>query len=178
VREDMSTEKECECGDHRFAIPREQWGDGPWQNEPDKLQWKTKSGLPGLIVRNHAGAWCGYAGVDKTHPLYGVWYGEKAEVLDGVSPESKFEVHGGITYSDHCQGHICHVPEPGEPDDVFWYGFDCGHCNDFMPAHEAAMGTYLPVRLRFVASRMYTYRDVEFVKAEVEKLAAQLVEVK
>lgn len=168
----MSTAKEV--AREKFSSPREQWGDGPWQDEPDKLQWKTASGLPGLIVRNHSGAWCGYAGVDEKHPLYGNWYGDPADALDGVTPESKFEVHGGITYSDFCSGTVCHVPEPGEPDNVYWFGFDCSHYMDRCPAMEAWERS---MRIGIGYKTEYTYRDVAYVKAEVEKLAAQLVEV-
>jgi hypothetical protein len=29
------------------------WGEGPWQHEPDKMQWTDDdTGLPCLIVRN------------------------------------------------------------------------------------------------------------------------------
>jgi hypothetical protein len=159
----------------RFSTPRSEWGDGPWVSEPDKIQWTTESGLPGLIVRNHAGALCGYAGVPPAHPLYGNWYGDKADILGGESPEMKFEVHGGITYSDFCQGTICHVPEPGEPDNVFWFGFDCSHYLDCCPATEALERKCHVPPLSFKDERQY--RDVAYVKAEVEKLAAQLATV-
>lgn len=36
------------------------WGDGPWQHEPDKMQYEDPdTGLPCLIVRNAVGALCG-----------------------------------------------------------------------------------------------------------------------
>ena len=47
------------------------------------------------------------------------------------------EVHGGLTYAGECSGSICHVPKPGEPDNVFWFGFDCAHAYDLSPATQA-----------------------------------------
>jgi hypothetical protein len=77
----------------------------------------------GIVAHN-----CGYCGVPPGHPLHG-----------GKGDE--LEVHGGITYSAPCQvdGPICHVPLPGEPDDVFWLGYDCGHAFDIQPGLDARM---------------------------------------
>src|SRR5688572_7588915 len=102
------------------------WPPGPWQHEPDKAQWQDPAtGLPCLIVRNSSGALCGYVGVSKGHPLFEVGY-QGADDYD-------LSCHGGLTYSEHCQPStdealgICHVPAPGEPDHVWWFGFDCAH---------------------------------------------------
>lgn len=134
------------------VIDRTSWGSGPWDGEPDREQWKTKAGLPGLIVRNYHGALCGYAAVESDHP----WYGKDWEVPD-------VDVHGGLTYADRCRedSPICHIPEPGETDDVWWFGFDCAHAFDLSPAH------------RFDIEEVY--RDINYVRAEVESLAKQLV---
>lgn len=51
------------------------WPRGPWDNEPDKIQWQDEvTGLPCLIVRGPVGALCGYVGVPKSHPAYGLSY--------------------------------------------------------------------------------------------------------
>lgn len=133
-------------------IDRANWGPGPWDNEPDRLEWRH-NGTPCLMVRNRFGVWCGYAAVPPGHPLYGVPY----QAL------SRIEVHGQLTYSDMCQGDVCHVPAPGEPDDVWWLGFDCGHVFDRMPVLED-YGSW------------GTYRDLEYVKRETEALADQIHE--
>lgn len=133
---------------------RELWGEGPWQNEPDYLQFKDEAtGAPCLIVRGPVGALCGYVGVPEGHKYFGVEY-------DNVP----VEVHGGLTYSNHCTDHICHVPEPGEPDHVWWLGFDCAHSEDMAPA--------IPV----VCNGRYRYRDMDYVKREIRELAEQLYE--
>jgi hypothetical protein len=56
-------------------LERKDWSAGPWDNEPDKVQWTDEqTDLPCLAVRNHLGGWCGYVGVGPDHPFYGVEY--------------------------------------------------------------------------------------------------------
>lgn len=154
------------------VIDRTGWPAGPWDGEPDKVNWKTKAGLPGMIVRGPMGTLCGYVAVTKGHPLYE----KSARYTSGREEKLEdLEVHGGITYAAHCSGNICHVPEPGEPDDVWWLGFDCGHAWDVTPG-----------MLRFREPRTFvenglvrgeTYKNIAYVRAEVEKLAEQLAEM-
>lgn len=142
------------------TIDKSKWPDGPWKNEPDKIQWQDpETGLACLIVRNMS--LCGYVGVAEGHPLFGKSYDE---------PDVR--VHGGLTFADKCQpteteAHgICHVPAPGEPDLVWWFGFDTGHGGDKIP--HVSDGYY---------GRYGTYKDIEYVKAEVTQLAKQLKEL-
>jgi len=76
-------------------------------------------------------------------------------------------VHGGLTYSGKCSGHICHVPEPGESDDVWWFGFDCAHYKDITPQSYYLMGRRWPIA-------DYEYRTLSYVRQETEQLAEQL----
>lgn len=143
----------------RPAIDNSAWPRGPWDDEPDYLQWKDEAtGLPCLIVRNNTGALCGYVGVDRSHALYGVSYHEAPERCHNA-------VHGCLTYSDKCSGNICHTPEPGETDDVWWFGFDCAHYCDFVPGYPRYSewgGTYRK------------YRKLGYVKANCRMLAKAL----
>lgn len=139
-----------------YVGDRSSWPAGPWSREPDKLSWKTEAGLPGMIVRNGMGGLCGYVAVVEGHMAFGLGCGDVS-----------VDVHGGITYGSACAGHICHVPEPGEPDHVWWLGFDCAHSFDAVP------GEIAWDRKHGYATRG-EYRDVDYVTAEVEKLAAQL----
>lgn len=149
-------------------VDKSTWGPGPWQDEPDKINWTDEAtGLPCMIVRGPAGALCGYVGVAEGHPLYRVDYGHK------VFPY--LEVHGGVTFTDGCQengdGHgICHIPEPGQPDDVWWIGFDCAHGFDVMPGLESRMRESGMSYIEAIA----TYKDVRYVTTECTELAAQL----
>lgn len=140
--------------------------EGPWSAEPSKMQWVDRAtGMPCLIVRNHLGALCGYAGVSPGHPLHGKHHD---------APD--IEVHGGLTYADRCQPTtdeaqgICHVPEPGTPHDVWWFGFDCSHLGDVVPG--------MITLLSFGRSELERgeYRDVGYVAGQVTELAAQLHE--
>jgi hypothetical protein len=143
-----------------YTIDKSSWKDGPWKDEPDKIQWRDKfTGLPCLIVRNPYGALCGYVGVSSDHP----WYGK-----DYSAVSHEVSVHGGLTFADKCRldpeeegKGICHVPEEGEPDNVWWFGFDCAHSYDLIPDSPF----FIPG---------CTYRDVAYVKDQILGLAKEL----
>jgi hypothetical protein len=174
---------------------------GPWDEEVDKVQWQDPAtGLPCLINRGPSGSLCGYVGVDMKHPFYGVSYNQECADChdredDGTyhycehKPESMLNVHGGLTYSGFCnpaegdQG-ICHIVEEGEDDKIYWHGFDTAHGGDLCPGHMkihnevlAKMRLENPERWENY-ERDETYRDIEYVKAEVTQLAKQLKEIK
>lgn len=193
------------------TVDKSTWGNGPWQDEPDKRQWKDEAtGLPCLIVRGPSGALCGYVGVAEGHSHFGKDY-DNAPV----------EVHGGLTFASKCadmspaayakglervkttaeeakrhpkgdaaewlkewaphlgtyeawreqseKANICHIPGPGEPDHVWWFGFDCAHYQDTTPASDARSRTY-----GGNYERDGVYRDVAYVTAECTSLAKQL----
>ena len=144
------------------TVDKRAWGEGPWQNEPDKRQWQDEeTGLPCLINRGPSGALCGYVGVLPTHIAYGRDY-----------YEVDVNVHGGLTFADRCQPNateesgICHIVESGEPDNVWWLGFDCSHGGDVMPAYKKDMKI-----------RNWHYRDITYVTSECKSLAKQLSEM-
>lgn len=155
------------------TIDRTGWDAGPWDSEPDKLQFTDEAtGLPCLMNRNSlAGSWCGYVGVPEGHPYFGKEYDEVK--LDG---------HGGVNFASFCQAgdesnNVCHIPDPGESDRIWWFGFDCNHGFDLAPgmiAFERAHG--LPSFHEMLASRVFTprYRDIDYVKDQCAKLAQQL----
>jgi hypothetical protein len=122
--------------------------EGPWQHEPDQAAWlHHPSGYPCLMKRSHLGVWCGYVGVPADHP-----YHERSYWTDQGGPD--VDVHGGPTYAGYMDGE-------------WWcFGFDCAHWMDLVPMALA----YEP--LRTLAEG--TYRDFEYVQAEVESLAQQL----
>lgn len=124
--------------DHPRWGDKSEWGAGPWVGEPDRVEWRIGGMLRGLVclaVRGPFGNWCGYVGVPPGHPAHGQHYG--ADSIEDL------HVHGGLTFAGPCDvgehAQICHVPEPGEPDAVWWLGFDCGHGLDYSPAMEATM---------------------------------------
>lgn len=250
---------------------KSEWGPGPWQDEPDKVQWLDPvTNYPCLIVRSQvSGSLCGYVGVPKEHPAYGLDYdGTTAEnakarrtaqreairkkysglgqtvqyVNDGLPDFSEvpeevvvpvvgdsirnMEVHGGLTFAGPCRKatveewetipgrikasekeaarfpkgnaarfiaemspiktyeqfaakceaqSICHKPDDGEPDDVWWFGFDTAHAWDLAPGLKAALravGGTTGYTIRDEA-----YRDKAYVTAQVESLAKQLLKL-
>jgi hypothetical protein len=155
-----------------FPIPKAEWGKGAWQTEPDRLEFEHL-GFTCLIRRNMMhGHLCGYVAVPPGHP----WHGATPDEIDA-------DVHGSLNYGSPCNGDICHVPKPGEPADVYWLGFDCGHGGiDSSPAMDALMEKVLPEHLRPSAlASTYrragfmipTYKTVAFVHAQCEMLAEQ-----
>ena len=149
------------------TIDKTSWPRGPWDQEPDKKQFEDQAtGLPCLVVRNRdMGFLCGYVGVPPGHPAHGVKYDE----LD-------VDVHGGPTFSEACmegdqERSICHIPGPGDPDHVWWIGFDTGHAFDFMPGHRARMQSY---GLDLHTLEGEEYRTLAYVESQCAELARQL----
>jgi hypothetical protein len=160
------------------TIDKSGWGGGPWQHEPDKVQWTDEAtGLPCLVKRvKHSGHLCGYVGVPRGHRFYEVDYDDVR--LRGYDDEDMdYDIHWppahcGLTYADHCQegpeaDAICHVPEPGEPDDVWWLGFDCAHSGDVSPAYADRYGAVFGDA---------TYKTLPYVQGWCRRLAAWLQE--
>lgn len=130
---------------------------GPWHAEPDHEEFRSPEGLACIVHRNGLGSWCGYVGVPPGHP----WHGKGYDNVDA-------EVHGGLTYAERCQGPICHVPRPGESDDVWWLGFDCNHSQD-LSMYEIAAGETEALMPDWSRS----YKTVEYVRAKTLALATQ-----
>lgn len=151
-------------------VDKSNWKRGPWDAEPDKVQWIDEAtGLDCLVHRGGSGSLCGYVGVPPGHKFHGMGY-DAVYQWDEESESSFPEVHGGLTFADSCStkeradgGGICHVPEPGRPADVWWLGFDCAHCGDYCPKYD---------REDYPSDG--AYRELEYVKREVRSLAAQL----
>jgi hypothetical protein len=81
------------------TVDKAEWVRGPWDDEPDKLQWQDEeTSLPCLIVRGPAGALCGYVGVPKEHPLHGKDYDGAYDVIY----TGEEGVHGGLTFAGPC----------------------------------------------------------------------------
>jgi hypothetical protein len=154
-----------------YFVDKSQWGDGPWQDEPDKVQWRDKStGFPCLAVRHRRhGHWCGYVGVTREHPYF-----------EKCAYDLDVEAHFGLNFSAMCQVDdddkehgVCHIPEPGQTDEVWWLGFDCAHAGDLCPGLESFVA-----RMRQIVGIHFhstdTYKTLDYVRAECEHIAEQL----
>ncbi len=150
-----------ETAEHK--VDRSGWPAGPWDDEPDRVEWRAH-GFPCLIVRNRSGALCGYVGLPPGHRFHGADYS---------TPD--VSVHGGLTYANACQGRICHVAQPGEPDAVWWLGFDCNHSGDQAPG---TLALYAARGWSTSSSSLgESYKPLGYVRSEVEMLAEQLAAV-
>lgn len=164
------------------------WGDGPWVNEPDLLEFEI-DGIKCRINRvvhvpdgdveayldaleefrnvcpvfaetgPFGGHLCGYVRLPLDSPLSDV---------DGYE-NLALSVHGGLTWEE--------IDEEG----YHWVGFDCAHSHDIMPSMQAMQKNR---RERFkeryshaAESRLFdcTYRDIEYVRCEIEALVAQVL---
>jgi hypothetical protein len=132
-----------------WTVDRVGWAAGPWDGEPDYLAW-TYRGVHCLIVRSEIGVLCGYVAVAPGHP----WHGKGRSEIDA-------RVHDGVSYAkpgDHPVGE-------GENDSRWWVGFTCCERNDVIPQVAHLM----------VMRGGREYRDVAFVRAQVERLADQAI---
>lgn len=160
----------------RVDVAGRPWPRGPWDGEPDKVQWTDETGLACLAVRNRMGSWCGYVGVEEGHPLFGMEYSDCPQQCGEDwckhRPDALLHIHGGVTYTDFCQEEsdngVCHVPMPGRAHRVWWIGFDTCHCNDVQPA--------LP-SFNAIFKGHSTYKDLGYVEGQCASLAAQLREM-
>lgn len=168
----MTNNTEWEARTEERYTDKSTWGPGLWQDEPDRVEWRYHGTprFPLLIVRGPSGALCGYVGVPPGHSYHGGKYGG-ADVY----------VHGGLTYGAACQdgGKICHVARAGEPDDVWWLGFDCAHCDDYCPGSAAWERERYPDEPHMWTrdGGYHRYASLLYVKAEVERLAEQCARV-
>lgn len=146
--------------------------------------WITKAGLRAVVILvTDLGHRCGYVGLTKKHPLYGIPYNEESAYLKfpekenigkrGIlavicsngkaTPEVVFDVHGSITYSGGRD-------YPVKSDGLWWFGFDCGHLGD---GREASFHEISGLRNLYADDPI---RDTEFCVQECESLAQQLVD--
>lgn len=178
-------------------IDKSTWGEGPWQHEPDRAEWehaglpclalRNRSGAwcgYAAVPPGHPLHGKGYS--DPVPELAAALERLKNRPYDherdftfsrGVAmlfggeidprPDIVIDVHGGLTYANQCSGRICHVPKPGEPDNVWWFGFDCSHAGDISPAYDRS----------WRGESDDAYRTLDYVRAETNRLAEQLAEI-
>jgi hypothetical protein len=135
--------------DTRTIVPRQRWGNGPWETEPDLANWTDiATGLDCVAVRHPTiGTWCGYVGVTEDHPCFGKDY----DALD-------LRAHGGINWASATL-HLCTCAP-----NFWWFGFDCGHAGDYLPGG--------------LNQQTDEYRTLDYVRKECEALARQLLAIK
>lgn len=120
-----------------------------WKKEPNEYRFSV-DGFNLVAKRlSSTKSWTGYIILGSSHP----WFGAPAE-------EIRVPVHNGVTYADFCP----FSPDPRN--DQWWVGFDCSGRTDLMPFDWEAEGKKYPNLFKHL-----TYRDLDFVKEELRKLA-------
>ena len=160
------------------------------------------AGYKCVVIFGSIGHRCGYVGIPKNHPLYGKDYVDHLEIkksdvgeraVSGIFPllgacldedeririEAYFQCHGGITYAGGGE----HSDYPVESD-LWWFGFDCGHCDDAkelklayerFPNYRKSLAMQIECEDRFHIDGLII-RTEEYVADECKKLAEQLKE--
>ena len=127
-----------------MQIDKTKWERGPWDREPDKVDFEYQGYSCRVLRHRTLGHLCGYVGVTGGHPAYKVTY------LDLHEQNLGWDFLRGteLTFSDE-------LPESN----LWWFGFDCAHSNDRTP---------------FYTSRQATYKGVDWVMARIYELADAL----
>ncbi|MFX4303032.1 hypothetical protein ACOJUR_12370 [Alicyclobacillus tolerans] len=105
---------------------------------------------------------CGYVAIPQDHP----WYGLSSFVINA-------DVHGGLTFSrfghaKECENHPDYKPATDEKGrKLWWVGFDTAHAGDLIP-FEMEQGRWIDPTVE--------YRNFDYVKEQVQKLAEQAEE--
>lgn len=140
-------------------VDKSKWANknGPWMSEPDRAQWiDDDTSLHCGIHRNDMGALCGYVGVDGSS----IYYRAHCTSIAAYP-------HGGLTY---CGNNFFMKDDNGNLMEGLWLiGFDCAHSCDLLPGIGFAYS-------RAIGNDCADYKDFEFVKGEVKRLALQLSE--
>jgi len=146
---------------HIEGIDKTSWGEGPWQHEPDRVEF-IHQGVPCLMFRSPlSGAWNGYAGAEPGHP----WHG-----TDLAADQA--EAHGGITWTGPTSADQRMMSDPRRFAGAWWIGFDCAHACDYQPAMQARLREALA---RFGRTMGGEYRTAAYVRACVVELAEQVI---
>lgn len=146
---------------------------------------------------------CGYVGIPKTHSLYGKRCSDYLKIkkkdlgdreISGIFPllcacfdederikiEAYFQCHGGITFSDGGKSSSYPIES-----DLWWFGFDCGHCDDGkelelayerFPNYRKNLSMQIEIERKFHIDGLIV-RTEEYVAEECKKLAEQLKEI-
>ena len=128
--------------------------EGPWTEEPDYDYWHD-DGLDCVILRAGIGHLCGYVLMEVEHPWANAYYSASADYYD---LDTDTEVHGGVTFFG--------IPTWAENERVA-VGFACAHAGDLVPSN---------VLTSMHGDPRWTdvYRNMAYVKTEVEALAKQV----
>ncbi len=159
------------------------WGDGPWVNEPDliefehvgfkciaarKMMWEGHQGFEQMS----GGYLCGYVVIPEGHPWRSI--NDKrifSECLNGI------DIHGGVSWVGVLDG-----------EEAYLIGFDCAHSHDISPSlerfqenlirersDEPWVKSMIELKAKYPLSVVWhkTYKDIDYVIDQCKSLAEQ-----
>ena len=128
---------------------------------------KQYKGVDYIVTIGPLGSYVAYIKIPDEHP-WNKLVDKKREVgslereISVGYEDIPLDVHGGLTFAGFFE----------EERNIWWFGFDCAHSQDFSP------GIASMLRSSGLPSPHETYRDLNYVKKECIGLASRLAEVK
>lgn len=126
------------------------FGIGPWNEEPDKLEWVESTPFGEVVCLIHR------------HPDLGFLRGYisiKQRFETPLMESAKEAFHGGVTHAEYIDN------------DLIMIGFDCAHIRDMIPYQNKRRDLFpnLPAY-----PKDYTYKDLGFCKDVIQKTLTSL----
>ena len=165
-------------------INKSEWREGPWMEEPDRVDWVFEGMMCRAERQDNRGHLCGYIGVPPGHPTHGHGYDD--------DETNYIEIHGGVTFGNHFNAGdedeqfaelLRHWEQEGfdtvSPGEIWWIGFDCTHAYDYsdMASGDDSLFGKAMAKAGYPIgdpNEHEVYRNINYVIAETEKLARQL----
>ncbi len=139
---------------------------GKWLNEPDLVYWEHK--LPCLAIRDMGmGCWKGFVAVDGYHPYCNVAIDALIKIPNVM--EIFFSVHGGLSGAGRLPAKYKEFAK-----NLWWIGIETSHGGDLQPLLKLE-GTEADVA-KMTSNQ--TYKDLQFIRRETNKLANLLAKLK
>ena len=138
---------------------------GEWMREPDLCSWENV--LPCLAIRDMAmGIWKGFVAVEEGHLFYGKSIEDILKLPEGL--DAFTTVYGGLSgsgklpakYKEFAKNH-------------WWIGIETANGGDLMPLLKLDSD---PNMTKLTSNQ--TYKDLRFIRREINKLAKYVSKLK
>lgn len=137
---------------------------GKWTSEPDYCRW-IRNDLVCVALRDMSlGIWKGFVGLDSSHPCFGKSVDDilKAPLM----LDAFLSIYGGICTAGH-------LPSRYEEDakKLWWVGCETSHGGDLYPLLKTTPDMDIMLSGQ-------TYKDLNFIRRETNKLAMYVSRIK
>jgi hypothetical protein len=114
----------------RSEVDRQGWAEGPWDHEPDQLEWLEQGVYCCLSRQRVTGRWQGYIALPETH----LWHKSSYRSLNKHFGD-KLPAHGGVSYSRFRGSYPFRYADVSKEHWII--GYNCGHLGDLQPGIQA-----------------------------------------